>query len=138
MPEKLMMETFGFLMNPIFFLIALFKRTNWFIWDMENLHVAIPFLHAPKVMVWATISSRGLIKHFFRHKMITSQIYQDIIHEFVVIQNALDYSRNNLWFMKQEGVQSHQTTEAFDFSNKHFGDCIIPLDYQKHMQSGMG
>ncbi|GBL95997.1 hypothetical protein AVEN_199962-1 [Araneus ventricosus] len=42
------------------------NKQNWCIWGTENSLVAVPSsLYSPKVMVWATISSRGIIGPFF-------------------------------------------------------------------------
>ncbi|GBN32900.1 hypothetical protein AVEN_231834-1 [Araneus ventricosus] len=42
------------------------NKQNWRIWGTENLHVAVPSsLYSPKVMIWASISSKGIIGPFF-------------------------------------------------------------------------
>lgn len=113
------------------------NKQNWRIWGTENPHVAVPSsLHPPKVMVWAAISSKGLIGPFFRTGTITALRYLEILREFVAIQNALDDAESTSWFM-QDGARPHRTADVFNFLSEHFNNRVIALDYPTHTGSGM-
>ncbi|GBL73478.1 hypothetical protein AVEN_159474-1 [Araneus ventricosus] len=67
------------------------NKQYWRIWRTESPHVAEPsYLHSPKVMVWAPISSKGIIGPFFREQTINAAKYLGILDEFVAIHYALD------------------------------------------------
>ncbi|GBM99203.1 hypothetical protein AVEN_235221-1 [Araneus ventricosus] len=87
-------------------------------------------------MVWAAISTKGIIVPFFREQTINAAKYLGILDEFVAIQYALDDHWNASWFM-QTGARPHRTPAVFDFLSEHFNDRVIALDYDKHTGSGM-
>ena len=47
-----------------------------------------------KVVVWEVISSKGLIGPFFRSEVISAPRNLDILHIFVVVENALEDTVN--------------------------------------------
>lgn len=120
-----------------FYLDGFVNKQNWRIWGTENPHVAVPSsLHPQKVLVWAAISSKGIIGPFFRSETITASRYLDILREFVAVQTALDDTANTSWFM-QDGARPHRTADVFNFLNEYFDDRVIALGYPKHTGSGV-
>ncbi|GBM41918.1 hypothetical protein AVEN_142896-1 [Araneus ventricosus] len=115
-----------------FNLYGFVNRQNWRIWRTENPQVAAPSsLYSPKVMVWAAISSKGIIGQFFREQTINVAKHLGILDEFVVIHYTLDDHWNVPWFM-QDGALPHRTPAVFDFLSEHFNDRVIALDYDTH------
>ncbi|GBL95705.1 hypothetical protein AVEN_661-1 [Araneus ventricosus] len=114
------------------------NKHKWRIWETENPHVVVlSFLYSPKVMVWAAISSKGIIGPFFREQTINATKYLGIRDESVaIIMVWLDDPWNASWFM-QDGARPHRTPAVFDFLSEHFSGRVIALDYDKHTGSGM-
>ncbi|GBM51053.1 hypothetical protein AVEN_123868-1 [Araneus ventricosus] len=87
-------------------------------------------------MIWAAISTKGIIGPFFLEQMINAAKYLGILDEFVEVHYALDDHWNASWFM-QDGARSHRTPAVFDFLSEHFNDRVIALDYDKLTRSDM-
>lgn len=87
-------------------------------------------------MVWAVISSKGIIGPFFGEHTMNAAKYLKILNEFVAIHDALVGCSNASWFM-HDGAHPHWMTEIFDFLSKHFNDRVNALDYNMHIGSGM-
>ncbi|GBN70396.1 hypothetical protein AVEN_55142-1 [Araneus ventricosus] len=87
-------------------------------------------------MVWAVISSKGIIGPFFRKQPINAAKYLGILNEFVAIHYAVENHWNAPWFI-QDGARTHRTPAVFYFLREHFNDRVIALDYDKHTRSGM-
>ncbi|GBL79930.1 hypothetical protein AVEN_28972-1 [Araneus ventricosus] len=87
-------------------------------------------------MVWAAISSKGIIGPFFREQTINAAKYLGSLDEIVSIHYALDDHWNASWFM-QDGARPRRTPAVFDFLSEQFNDRVIALDYDKHTGSGM-
>ncbi|GBM54427.1 hypothetical protein AVEN_275633-1 [Araneus ventricosus] len=87
-------------------------------------------------MVWAAISSKGIIGSFFREQMIGAAKYLGIMGEFVEIHYASEDHWNASWFL-QDGARRHRNPVLFDFLSEPFNDRIIAFDYDKHTGSGM-
>ncbi|GFT16221.1 hypothetical protein TNCV_318291 [Trichonephila clavipes] len=68
--------------------------------------------------------------------MITAAQYLGIIYQFVDIQIALEYSTDNLWFIK-DGARPYRTAVAFDFLSEYSDDRANTLEYHTYTQSGM-
>lgn len=113
------------------------NKQNSRIWRSENPHIAEPAsLHSPKIMVWAAVSSKGIIGPFFREQPINAVRYLGILEEFVTIHTALKDRSNASWFM-QDGARPHRTSAVFDFLNEHFSERVIALDYDMHTGRGI-
>ncbi|GBM52615.1 hypothetical protein AVEN_16730-1 [Araneus ventricosus] len=126
-----------FLDEAYFNLDGFVNKQNWRIWGTENPHVAVSSSpYSPKVMIWAAISSKGIIGPFFREQTINVAKYLGILDEFVAIHYALDDHWTASLFI-QDGTRPHQTPAVFDFLSEHFNDRVIALDYDKHAGNSM-
>lgn len=66
------------------------NKHNWRIGGTENPDVAVAsHRHSHKDMVLSSVSSKSLIKPFFRRQTITAALYLDIVHAFLEVQNEL-------------------------------------------------
>lgn len=79
-------------------------------------------------MVWTTIFAKIVIGPFLRRETITSEVYLDILPEFLAVQIALENRENTPWFM-QDCCHTNRTSEVFHFLYEHFDDRVIDLDY---------
>lgn len=89
----------------------------------QNPHAGVASsLSLPKVMVWAGITSKGLIGLFFQRK----RLLQHTMRTFCVIicWNKMITS----WFL-QDGAWPHRTAKLHNFIDKHLDDCVIFLEY---------
>ncbi|GBN33746.1 hypothetical protein AVEN_193045-1 [Araneus ventricosus] len=130
-----MLETYGSRTRHILTSMPLPTSTTGAIWGTENSAAVPSSLYSPKVMVWAAISSKGIIGPFFREQTINAAKYLGILDEFVSIHYGLDDHWNGSWFM--QGARPHRTPAVFDFLSEHFSDRVIVSDYDKHTECGM-
>ncbi|GBM05868.1 hypothetical protein AVEN_11801-1 [Araneus ventricosus] len=120
-----------------FHLNGIVNKQNWRFWGSENPYwcEAKP-MYSPKVTVWATVCSRGIIGPFFIRETVTSERYVAILEQFVATQQVLEDRPRTEWFM-QDGARPHRTEQVFRFLDEYFGNRVIALEYPKFTGAGM-
>lgn len=135
--SKSMLETHGFSDEAYFSMDCFINKQNWRIWVTKSLHVAEPSsLLRPKVMVWATISFKGLIGSFFRRQTITEEQYLNILRESVYIYK-MPWRPFACLVVYIRRCSPHGATDVFKILYDHFGIRVSAMNYSKHSGSGM-
>jgi hypothetical protein len=113
-----------------FHLDGVVNRQNVRFWGSENPHMLTERMHyAPKITVWAAISSHGLIGPFFFDQTVNSERYLSMLrNNFVPQLIATGLPLNIQWFM-QDGATPHTANTVLDFLHENFGPCVISHRY---------
>lgn len=108
------------------------NKQNCRYWASENpLELHQKPLHSPKVIVWAAISSQGIIGPYFfeddrgRTQTVNSDRYCHMIRTFLAteMQNQDGYNRNT--FFQQDGATSHVTNDSLAALHDLFPGRVI-------------
>lgn len=74
-----------------FHLYGFVNKQKRCVWGTENPRVAVlSFLHSPKLMVWAMVSSKGIIGPFIQEQMLNAALCLEILGESWTIHNVLE------------------------------------------------
>lgn len=95
---------------------------NYRTWSTENPHMYREMgLHPPKLGIWCAISRKRIVGPIFFTRIITSEIYQGIITQFIAL---LDQEERDCLF-QQDGARPHTSHETMEFLREFFGDRVI-------------
>lgn len=91
------------------------NRHNCVMWATENPRFTVDHdFHAPGIMVWAAISSEGIVGPVFLDENVNSNVYLDLLQEHV-----FPLAANGKWFM-HDGAPAHYAVLVRDSLDQHF------------------
>ena len=120
-----------------FHLDGVVNKQNVRFWAFENPHVLHEKVHhAPRITVWAAISSHGIIGPFFFEQTVNSERYLNMLrNNFVPQLLAKGFQLENEWFM-QDGARPHTANVVLDFLHETFNANVISNRFPNRFACG--
>lgn len=96
------------------------NRHNCVMWASENPNFTIEHdFRAPGLMVWAAISSQGIVGPVFIDENVNADVYLALLQEHV-----FPLAGNGNWYM-HDGAPAHYAVRVREFLDQHFTDTWI-------------